>query len=1125
MVVRLETPAQQAARKTEEDREQKMKDLEKKEEAERKEREEKRKAAAKEKEAKDAADKEAAEKKASEEAEAAKVKAAEEEKAQAKKAEEDKAAAEAKKVEDDKAAEKKKADDAAAAEKKVCSVSVPSSRHASDLTAHLVFFSASQAEEEAAAKKVADEAEAAKKAEEEKAAAAKAEEDKKAAEDKKVEDAKVEDKAVEDKAVESEETAAEPAAASTPAPAPPAAAGLPPKPSDLPAKPVDAALDADKKKTGRPAALDLSGAGAAQPPLPSAVAQSLQTARFISEPNATAYPEGIRSPLPELNAAAPPGKFRYDRDFLLQFMEVCKEKPESLPPLAEIGLEADNGAGGFGGNRRGAPGRSGSSMGPPGSGSRSSSFAGVPRAGGPVGGGFSMGMGSFGTGGSVGKTSADRFAQSQGGVGFPSRTPMSRQPSAGSAYPSQVPASPGGAKGARVRSERGRNRNDAPAFPMPTVLDSTPVAPLVESANRWQAGPSKRGQPVDENSPAVVERKVKGLLNKLTMENFDSISGQILTWANKSEDENDGRTLRQVIKLIFEKATDEAHWSEMYARLCRKMMDTLGDKVQDEKVVDAKGQPVTGGSLFRKYLLNRCQEDFEKGWAAREASHAAAQSSAADDKAKVEANEAAEAAAKESGQDKPKEEAALMSDEYYIAQKAKRQGLGLVRLIGELFKLEMLTERIMHECVKRLLANVVTPEEEDIESLCRLLTTVGKTLDSPKAKPHMDVYFSRMNQLRNNPVVASRMQFMLLEVVELRNRRWQERNETQGVQTLQEIRDKAARDAQKSAQDAMNRTSSQRHGGDSSRGGSRRGQQRTDFGAPQQQGGDGWNTVAAPPRNPGKVGDLAHFGKIEKRAPSGPQTFGPSTVFGKNRGKPIETPPMSRQNSSSNMFSLLNQDGSAGGDAGSAGAAAAGGEAPTQRKRLVLKPRSVPVDGAEKEDGEEDEGEGEGDEEEGDEEAEAAAEEPVMDVKEAERLIKTRVDEFFNVKDLSEAVLQLKEIPSVYRKTHVEKLVAYAIDAKKADFDLTVQLFARAADEAAVSADDFKAGFASTVEFLDDLVSDVPKAYTLAAQLLFAAKLSKDDVDALGETINLDNEPVSPPKERLAKEFEAASAQ
>ena len=30
---------------------------------------------------------------------------------------------------------------------------------------------------------------------------------------------------------------------------------------------------------------------------------------------------------------------RYDRDFLLQFMAVCKEKPDNLPPLDAIGLE------------------------------------------------------------------------------------------------------------------------------------------------------------------------------------------------------------------------------------------------------------------------------------------------------------------------------------------------------------------------------------------------------------------------------------------------------------------------------------------------------------------------------------------------------------------------------------------------------------------------------------------------------------------------------------------------------------------------------------------------------------------------------------------------------------------
>jgi hypothetical protein len=42
-------------------------------------------------------------------------------------------------------------------------------------------------------------------------------------------------------------------------------------------------------------------------------------------------------------------------------------------------------------------------------------------------------------------------------------------------------------------------------------------------------------------------------------------------------------------------------------------------------------------------------------------------------------------------------EAELYSDEYFAAQKAKRRGLGLIQFIGELYKLQMLTERIMHE--------------------------------------------------------------------------------------------------------------------------------------------------------------------------------------------------------------------------------------------------------------------------------------------------------------------------------------------------------------------------------------------------------------------------------------------
>jgi translation initiation factor 4G len=435
-------------------------------------------------------------------------------------------------------------------------------------------------------------------------------------------------------------------------------------------------------------------------------------------------------------------------------MALCKEKPDSLPPLDAIGLEPSDQTYPM---SRGGSGRrqSSVSMGPPSSNAPRQASHGLGISmGGKTPGNFTMGQ--FSTP-SAKMSSDERFAMSSrsasmsggpGGLPFPRPAPLSRSSSQGG--PGAVPMGSN-----RTRSKRGEKRNAnssaSQAFAnnaTPLAAGLEPVAPLEVSANRWTPNSvSKKPAALSEDSPELVERKVKALLNKLTMEKFDSISDQIIVWANKSEKEKDGRTLIQVIKLVFEKATDEATWSEMYARLCRKMMEQISPKVQDDGIRNSEGKHITGGHLFRKYLLNRCQEDFERGWASKESAAAAAATKASED-------QAAKAAA---GDD----EAALYSDEYYAAQKAKRQGLGLIKFIGELFKLQMLTERIMHECVKKLLGNVANPEEEEIESLCKLLSTVGSLLDTAKAHAHMDVYFSRMKELVKSPNVNSRMQFML----------------------------------------------------------------------------------------------------------------------------------------------------------------------------------------------------------------------------------------------------------------------------------------------------------------------------------------------------------------------------
>jgi translation initiation factor 4G len=274
--------------------------------------------------------------------------------------------------------------------------------------------------------------------------------------------------------------------------------------------------------------------------------------------------------------------------------------------------------------------------------------------------------------------------------------------------------------------------------------------PLETSVDRWapsSLGSSQTGltgrtsssSVADLGSPEAVEKKVKGLLNKLTMEKFDTISDQIVMWANRSEAETDGRTLTLVIKLVFDKATDEATWSNMYAKLCCKMMEQISTSITDESVRDKQGGLIAGGKLFRQYLLSRCQADFERGWSARET-----------------LEEQQEAAVAASGAT-PGE--IVFSDEYYALQKAKRRGLGLVKFIGELFKLQMLSERVMHRCILKLLDE---PAEEDIESVCQLLKTVGGALSGPKGKESMDMYFGKMNRLSRDIQVPQRIRFMLL---------------------------------------------------------------------------------------------------------------------------------------------------------------------------------------------------------------------------------------------------------------------------------------------------------------------------------------------------------------------------
>ena len=277
-----------------------------------------------------------------------------------------------------------------------------------------------------------------------------------------------------------------------------------------------------------------------------------------------------------------------------------------------------------------------------------------------------------------------------------------------------------------------------------------------------------------------------------------------------------------------------------------------------------------------------------------------------------------------------------------------------------------------------------------------------------------------------------------------------------------------------------------------SRGGSRRGADRGD-----QQGPDGWAVAGGSnTRPPPKAGDLTNFGKISKGG--APITFGPGSVFAGKKGEGKRDSTISRAGSA-NMFSMLSQNpelanevpvatkGSrppsrkASIDLGPGGIP----DAPAQRRKLNLLPRSLPKPDEKSDNtpaastaGSDDEGD-----------AGAGG----MSEGEAKTRIEEDTKEFFSIRDLDEAEVYFTKLPVEHRHLLVDKLVGSALESKETDAELVSNYFARAVSKNLCSPATFELGFVGTAEFLDDIAVDAPKAPQYFVKMLKGAGLDKDE--------------------------------
>ncbi|KAJ7986084.1 hypothetical protein DPEC_G00347130 [Dallia pectoralis] len=283
------------------------------------------------------------------------------------------------------------------------------------------------------------------------------------------------------------------------------------------------------------------------------------------------------------------------------------------------------------------------------------------------------------------------------------------------------------------------------------------------SGQRWVPSRSTRR---DANASSEKERhdaifrKVRGILNKLTPEKFDKLCLELLNVGVDSK-----LVLKGIILLIVDKALEEPKYSSLYAQLCLRLAeDAPNFDGPSPEIQTSQKQSTT----FRRLLISKLQDEFENR--ARN----------------VEIYD--------------KHDNPLTAEEEEQHAIAKFKMLGNIKFIGELGKLDLIHESILHKCIKTLLEKKKRVQlkdmGEDLECLCQIMRTVGPRLDHEKARSLMDQYFGRMKSLMNNKDLPARIRFLVQDSVEFRDNNWVPRKAfiDNGPKTINQIRQEAVKD-------------------------------------------------------------------------------------------------------------------------------------------------------------------------------------------------------------------------------------------------------------------------------------------------------------------------------------------
>ncbi|CDQ78753.1 unnamed protein product [Oncorhynchus mykiss] len=241
----------------------------------------------------------------------------------------------------------------------------------------------------------------------------------------------------------------------------------------------------------------------------------------------------------------------------------------------------------------------------------------------------------------------------------------------------------------------------------------------------WETQEMTEFQDPEPGKTQELYAQMDDILDRVTQNNFQQSMNAITEFTINTEGK-----LRAITDLIYERAISHPASSVVYANMCHYLM---GLKVPMAAV--------PGGTLnFRKILLNRVKTDFEN--MGRD-SHEILQK-------KMDA-----ITKEEDGQQ-------LREELEEVKAKGRRQSLGNIQFMCELYRLKMITKAIMHDTIVKLLKNLTLHHRQGIGQVKSI--HLGCLLPQPR----MDEYCNQIEKIVKNRTTSPRITSMLQNVMDLR---------------------------------------------------------------------------------------------------------------------------------------------------------------------------------------------------------------------------------------------------------------------------------------------------------------------------------------------------------------------